>query len=71
VARRQVLHSDDDVARTWGTITAYAFLRGRPRPTNDSWVAACCLANDVPLATRNLKDYEDFAKHEGLVLLGH
>jgi predicted nucleic acid-binding protein len=64
-----VLHSDDDVARTWGTITAYATLRGRPRPINDSWIAACCLAHNVPLATLNAKDYEDFAEHEGLVLL--
>jgi predicted nucleic acid-binding protein len=27
---KHVLHSDDDVARTWGAITAYAYLRGRP-----------------------------------------
>ena len=52
---KHVLHSDDDVARTWGAITAYAYLRGRPRPTNDTWIAACCLAYDLPLATRNVK----------------
>ncbi|MGH3985071.1 MAG: type II toxin-antitoxin system VapC family toxin [Pseudonocardiaceae bacterium] len=67
---KHVLHSDDDVARTWGAITAYAYLRGRPRPTNDSWIAACCLAYDLPLATRNVKDFEDFASHEGLRMLG-
>jgi predicted nucleic acid-binding protein len=67
---KHVLHSDDDVARTWGTITAYAYLRGRPRPTNDSWIAACCLAYDLPLATRNVKDFEDFAEHEALRILG-
>lgn len=70
LAGTHVLHSDDDVARTWGTITAYAVLRGRPRPINDSWVAACCLAYELPLATRNVKDYEDFVEHEGLTLLG-
>lgn len=67
---KHVLHSDDDVARTWGAITAYAYRRGRPRPTNDSWIAACCLAYDLPLATRNVKDFEDFAEHEGLRILG-
>lgn len=67
---KHVLHSDDDVAHTWGAITAYAYLRGRPRPTNDSWIAACCLAYDLPLATQNVKDFEDFATHEGLRILG-
>lgn len=67
---KHVLHSNHDVARTWGIISAYASRRGRPRPTNDSWVAACCLAYDLPLATRNVKDYEDFAEHEGLIILG-
>lgn len=32
-----------DVARKWGEIVAYADRRGRPRPVNDSWIAACCL----------------------------
>jgi toxin FitB len=67
---KHVLHSADDVAHTWGAITAYAYLRGRPRPTNDSWIAACCLAYDLPLATQNVKDFEDFASYEGLRILG-
>jgi predicted nucleic acid-binding protein len=33
------------------------------------WIAACCLAFEVPLATLNVKDYEDFAEYEGLQLL--
>ena len=68
---KHVLHSNHEVAHTWGIMTAYASRRGRPRPTNDSWIAACCLAYGVPLATRNVKDFEDFAEHEGLTLLGH
>jgi len=68
---KHILHSNYDVARTWGIITAYASLRGRPRPANDSWIAASCLAYGVTLATRNVKDYEDFAEHEGLSMLGH
>lgn len=44
-------------------------LRGRRRPVNDSWVAACRIARDLPLMTLNTKDYLDFAEHEGLELL--
>lgn len=43
--------------------------RGRPRPINDMWIAACCLVEDVPLATLNRKDFEDFAEHDGLRLI--
>jgi predicted nucleic acid-binding protein len=64
-----VLPYDQQVAARWGEIQAYAQLRGRPRPTNDSWIAACCLVRDLPLATFNTKDFADFAEHEGLVLV--
>ena len=60
----------DDIARSWGEISAHATRRGRPRPLNDTWIAACCLAYDLPLATLNIKDFRDFAEHEGLVILG-
>lgn len=43
--------------------------RGRSIPVNDSWIAACCLAHNLPLATRNVKDYKDVVDHEGLVLI--
>jgi predicted nucleic acid-binding protein len=64
-----VLPYDQHVATRWGEIQAYAQVRGRPRPTNDSWIAACCLVRDLPLATFNIKDFADFAEHEGLVLV--
>jgi predicted nucleic acid-binding protein len=64
-----VIHSDDDLARTWGTLSAYAVRRGRPRPQNDMWIAACCLSYGVPLATLNIKDFADFAEYEGLQLV--
>jgi predicted nucleic acid-binding protein len=41
----------------------------RRTPVNDSWIAACCLVRELPLATFNTKDYVDFVEHEGLVLL--
>jgi predicted nucleic acid-binding protein len=57
------------VAVTWGELQARAERRGRPRPVNDTWIAACCLVRGHPLATLNVKDYADFAEHEGLQLL--
>lgn len=64
-----ILDSDETVSRTWGQICAEARLRGRTSPVNDSWIAACCLANGLPLATLNTKDFADFAEHDGLTLL--
>ena len=64
-----VLPYSPNVARIWGELQARAQLRGRPRPINDTWIAACCLTRNIPLATLNLKDYADFADHEGLQLI--
>ena len=64
-----VLPCDFRAATIWGEIQAHARLRGRPRPVNDSWIAACCLVRELPLATFNIKDYADFAEHEGLELV--
>ena len=36
---------------------------------NDTWIAACCLSDDLPLATLNITDFADFAEHEGLTLI--
>lgn len=69
LAGRPTLPYTDDIARIWGDISAHAARRGRPRPQNDTWIAACCLAFALPLATLNVKDFRDFAEHEGLVLL--
>lgn len=60
---------EPQVARTWGRLSAAAVRRGRARPTNDTWIAACCITHGLPLATMNVKDYKDFADHHGLVLL--
>jgi hypothetical protein len=38
-----ILPYSEDVARTWGRISAAATQRGRPRPANDTWIAACAL----------------------------
>ncbi len=65
-----ILPGDEAVAEVWGILSAAAAKRGRPRPVNDMWIAACCLAHQVPLATLNVKDYQDFTEHHGLNLLG-
>jgi toxin FitB len=64
-----VLPFDEAISIKWGEIQANAQLRGRPRPVNDTWIAACCLVHDLPLATFNTKDFEDFAEHDGLRLI--
>ena len=69
LGRVVILNSDDATSRAWGRISAAARRRGRPRPTNDSWIAACCLARQFPLATFNVKDFEDFAEHDDLRLI--
>jgi len=64
-----VLQYDEAVATTWGQLQADAQRRGRPRPQNDTWIAACCLVDNLPLATLNTKDVTDFAEQDGLTLI--
>ena len=69
IARLVVLPYSPAVARTWGSLQARAQRVGRPRPANDTWIAACCLVREHPLATVNVKDFAHFAEHEGLQLV--
>jgi predicted nucleic acid-binding protein len=64
-----LLPYDEAVALVWGELQARAQHRGRPRPDNDTWIAATCLVNGLPLATSNVKDFSDFAVSEGLQLV--
>jgi predicted nucleic acid-binding protein len=32
------------------------------------WIAACCIRHRIPLVTLNIKDFDDFADHDGLAL---
>lgn len=70
IGRRPVVPYDEAVARQWGALSAAARRRGRPRPQNDTWVAASCVRHGLPLVTLNMKDFSDFATYDGLVLLG-
>jgi predicted nucleic acid-binding protein len=64
-----VLPYDFNVATTWGLLSGAAMRRGQPRPVNDTWTAAVSLVNGLPLATRNVKDFQPLAEHNGLVLV--
>jgi len=64
-----VVPVDREVCSQWGRLSAAAERRGRPRPVNDMWVAACCLAADVPVVTYNRADFEDFRQYHGLRML--
>ncbi len=70
LGRRVVLPYDERVAWQWGKLSVLAEQRGRARPINDMWIAACCLVADLPLATLNLKDFKDFTVHDGLHVIG-
>jgi predicted nucleic acid-binding protein len=65
-----ILPADMSVAKVWAGLVAGAERRGRRRPLNDSWIAACCIRGGLPLLTLNRRDFADFAEQDGLVLLG-
>lgn len=69
IGSRPVLPLDIHVALRWGRMMAASDRRGRPRPQNDTWIAACCLEAGLPLATNNVKDFVDLVEHEGLRLI--
>lgn len=64
-----MLPGEKKVAEICGVLAAGAQLRGQPRSENDMWIAACCLAYDLPLATLNVKDFEYFRIHHGLTIV--
>ena len=60
-----VLPGSRETGLIFGKLSYAAKRRGRARPVNDTWIAACCLSEGMPLVTRNVKDFMDFAEHHG------
>lgn len=69
MSRCIVVNASWETAHTWGRLSAAGKRMGRTYPINDSWIAACCLTEGLPLATLNTKDFNDLAAHHGLTLL--
>lgn len=58
----RIIECGREVADYYGKIFADLKRKGSMIPVNDIWIAACCLAHDVNLATRDAH----FQKIEGL-----
>jgi toxin FitB len=69
LGNKVVLPYDINMSWCWGHLIATSEARGRSRPTDDTWIAACCLVAGLPLATLNVKDFADLINHEGLRLI--
>ena len=54
LASKAILPYSEDVARKWGELSGFALRRGRPRPANDTWIAACCLVYSTRCHWRHL-----------------
>ena len=65
LARVPTLQSSREIASVWGMLSAAGMKRGRPCPHNDTWIAAVALVHQLPVATLNLKDFEDFKVRHG------
>ncbi|TDC52656.1 type II toxin-antitoxin system VapC family toxin [Jiangella ureilytica] len=60
-----VLPFDDAAAAEYARIVAHRESIGRPISVPDAQIAAICASQDVPLATRNVRDFEE----TGIVVL--
>ncbi len=67
--RYVILPYDGRVAYVWGHLSGAALRRRRPPkiPVNDYWIAATCISRQLPLVTRNTKDFKPIGR---LTLLG-
>lgn len=54
----RILPFDSDTATVYARIVAHRNALGRPISTEDAQIAATALQHHIPLATRNLRDFE-------------
>ncbi len=57
---QRILHVDESVALAWGDLMGIAKRRGRGLSSMDGFIGATAIAQDLTLATRNIKDFEGF-----------
>lgn len=57
--RGGVLDADQRAAPYFADIRETRRRLGRPIGSMDAWIAAICRRHDVPLLTRNVKDFQD------------
>jgi tRNA(fMet)-specific endonuclease VapC len=56
-ARFDVLPWDDGIPPLYALLSSGSRRAGRPVGDNDCWIAATCVAHDMPLLTCNRKDF--------------
>lgn len=54
----RILSFTQNVAASYGMLSAQRQKEGRSMETKDAMIAAICLSHDATLATRNTKDFE-------------
>lgn len=59
-----VLTGSEVVAHRWGELTGSALVAGKPLPSNDAWIASCCLVHGAALATLNRRHYTEVSDLE-------
>jgi len=69
LADKPVIPGSKAIAAIWGGLSAAAIQRGRPCPVNDTWVAACCLARQLPLAPPQPEGFQGLRRAPRLRLL--
>ncbi|HVA59855.1 MAG TPA: DUF1778 domain-containing protein [Mycobacteriales bacterium] len=57
------------VAASWARLVAAAERRGRPRPVNDTWIAACCVAYEVPRTAAEERAEQVLAEHGSVTIV--
>jgi tRNA(fMet)-specific endonuclease VapC len=67
-SRYPILHSDAATVRRYAQIHADLRRRNDLIGPNDLWIAACALANDLPLLTRNIGQ---FSRVDGLQVIDY
>jgi len=53
-----VVHSSPEIVRHYADLFAFVRQRRINIGPNDLWIAACALSLDLPLATRNVSDFD-------------